>query len=131
MSAVPRRDVAFPLRIDGGSQQTAQARYADHVEQMVLQVLLTTPGERWGVPTFGCELRTLVFAPLSQALQVSAGIQVRHALGTWLAGVVDVQDVQVASADGDAALEPGAVTLTVTYTLIDTQTREQTTVTLL
>ena len=41
-----RSDYAFPLRIDGGSQQAAQAPYAAHVEQMIEQILLTAPGER-------------------------------------------------------------------------------------
>ena len=132
MSFLPfaRRDYAFPLRIDGGSQQTAQAAYADHVRQMVEQILLTTPGERWGYPTFGCGLRTLVFAPMSQALQVTATMQVKLSLGEWLAGVISVTDVSVLTSDGDAALEPGTFQVAVSYTLIETQTAEQTTVTL-
>ena len=52
-----RRDYAYPLRIDGGSQQAAQAPYAAHVEQMIEQVLLTSPGERVDLPQFGCGLR--------------------------------------------------------------------------
>ena len=44
--SIARRDYAFPLRIDGGSQQTGQSKYADHVVQMIEQILLTTPGER-------------------------------------------------------------------------------------
>jgi phage baseplate assembly protein W len=131
VSALARHDYGFPLRIDGGSQQTAQARYADHVVQMIEQILLTTPGERWGNPEFGCGLRTIVFAPMSQALQVSAGIQVRQALGQWLSGVIAVQDVEVTASGDGSALEPGTVQVTVSYTLIDTQTPSQTTVTLL
>ena len=57
MSSSPRRDYAFPFRIDGGSQQTAQSPYAAHVEQMIRQLLLTTPGERVDLPQFGCGLR--------------------------------------------------------------------------
>jgi uncharacterized protein len=131
VTAISRRDFAFPLRIDGGSQQTAQAQYAAHVEQMIEQILLTTPGERWGNPTFGCGLRTLVFAPMSQALQVSASMQVTQALGQWLAGVIVVNGVEVSTSDSDAALEPGTFQVTVSYTLIETQTAEQTTVTLI
>jgi hypothetical protein len=126
-----RRDFAFPLRIDGGSQQTAQARYADHVRQMIEQILLTTPGERWGTPTFGCGLRTLVFAPMSQALQVTASMQVKLALGEWLSGVIEVTQVAVNTSDSVASLEPGEFQVQVSYKLIETQTAEQTTVTLI
>ncbi|MGA2009419.1 MAG: GPW/gp25 family protein [Solirubrobacteraceae bacterium] len=131
MTTLARRDYAFPLRIDGGSQQTAQTAYAAHVMQMVQQLLLTTPGERVNNPQFGCGLRAMVFAPMSQALQATARIQVTQAIGQWLAGVVTVNDVEVSTADSSAALEPGTLVVTVTYTLIETQTSQQTTVTLI
>ena len=59
MSFVPRNDYAYPLRIDGGSQQAAQSPYAAHVAQMIEQILLTSPGERVDLPQFGCGLRAL------------------------------------------------------------------------
>lgn len=129
--SVARQDYAFPLRIDGGSQQTAQAQYAGHVVQMIKQILLTTPGERVDNPQFGCGLRTMVFAPISQAVQVTARIQVTQALGQWLNGVIVVNSVEVSTSDGAAALEPGTFQVTVYYTLVDTQTSAQTTVTLI
>jgi len=130
MSTV-RQDYAFPLRVDAGSQQTAQAQYAAHVEQMIEQILLTTPGERVNNPQFGCGLRTLVFAPMSQALQVSATIQVTQALGQWLAGVITVSNVTVLTPETSGALEPGQFQVEVSYTLIDTQTAQLMTVALI
>ncbi len=129
--SVGRRDYAYPLRIDGGSQQAAQAPYAAHVEQMIEQILLTAPGERVDLPQFGCGLRQLVFAPLTDSLSASLKIQVTQALGRWLAGIIQVTSIDVTSSSEDAALGPGTVQVTVSYTLVDTQTREQTTVTLL
>ena len=129
--SVGRRDYAYPLRIDGGSQQAAQAPYAAHVEQMIEQILLTSPGERVDLPQFGCGLRQLIFAPITDGLDASLKIQVTQALGRWLAGVIKVSDVAVATSTDDAALDPGTVQVTVSYTLVDTQTSEQTTVTLL
>jgi phage baseplate assembly protein W len=129
--SVGRRDYAYPLRIDGGSQQAAQAPYAAHVEQMIEQILLTAPGERVDLPQFGCGLRQLVFAPMTDSLSASLKIQVTQALGRWLAGIIQVSSIDVTSSSEDAALGPGTVQVTVSYTLVDTQTREQTTVTLL
>src|SRR5271157_3364125 len=110
-----RRDYAFPLRIDASSLQTAQTPYASHVEQMIEQILLTAPGERADLPQFGCGLRQLVFAPITDSLDAALKLQVVQALGRWLAGVIEVGEVSVSSSTSDAALEPGAVQLTVAY----------------
>lgn len=128
MSFLPRADYAYPLRIDGGSQQAAQSPYAAHVEQMVKQVMLTAPGERVDLPQFGCGLRQLVFAPMRSPLSAALKLQVTQALATWLAGVIEVSTVDVTSSDDDAALADGTVQVTVTYTLVDTQTTARTSV---
>jgi phage baseplate assembly protein W len=123
-----RQDYAFPFQVDAASQQTAQAGYPAHVDQMVRQLLLTDPGERTGLPQFGCGLRSLVFAPDSDALAATVKLRVIQGLGQWLAGVVTVADVTVGR-PGGAALEPGTLEVTVTYTLVETQTSQAVTVT--
>ena len=65
-----RTDYAFPFRIDQASRQGSQSPYAQHVDEMIRQILLTTPGERADLPAFGCGLRQLLFAPNSDALEV-------------------------------------------------------------
>lgn len=124
-----RIDYCFPLRIDGASQQTAQASYAAHVEQMIEQILLTSPGERVDLPQFGCGLRQLLFAPMSDSLSATLTLQVQQSLAQWLGGVIQVSFVDVTTSTEDAALELGTVQVSVSYTLIDTQTNQQTTVT--
>jgi len=123
MSFVERHDYAYPLRVDAGSQQVAQSPYAAHVEQMIEQVLLTSPGERVDLPEFGCGLRQLVFAPIVGSLDAALKLQVTQALGRWLAGVIDVKEIDVTADDDN-----GTVEVTVTYTLVDTQTTERTAV---
>lgn len=127
--AIARQDFAFPFRIDPASQQTAQASYAAHVDQMVRQLLLTTPGERLDLPQFGCGLRALVFAPDTDALAATVKLRVIQGLSQWLAGSVNVVDVVVSGGDGEAVLEPGTIAVTVTYTLVETQTNQTVTVT--
>jgi phage baseplate assembly protein W len=122
MTTIARQDYAFPFRIDPASQQTAQADYAAHVDQMVLQLLLTTPGERVDLPQFGCGLRSLVFAPNNDALLAAVKLRVIQGLTQWLAGVVNVVDVTL-DASGSVA-EPGTLQVTVTYTLVETQTNQ-------
>jgi phage baseplate assembly protein W len=126
--AIVRQDYAFPFRIDPTSQQTAQTDYATHVDQMVRQLLLTNPGERVDLPQFGCGLRSLVFAPNSDALAATVKLRVIQGLMQWLAGVVNVVDVIVGPGSG-VVLEPGTIQVTVSYTLVETQTTEAVTVT--
>ncbi len=124
---IARQDFAFPFRIDPVSQQTAQTVYASHVDQMVRQLLLTNPGERVDLPQFGCGLRSLVFAPSSDALAATVKLRVIQGLTQWLAGVVNVVDVIVGGPTGTVA-EPGTIEVTVTYTLVETQTTQSVTV---
>lgn len=119
---IARQDYAFPFRIDPASQQTAQASYAAHVDQLVLQVLLTTPGERADLPQFGCGLRSLVFAPDNDALLAAVKLRVIQGLTQWLAGVVDIVDVALDT--GGSVPEPGTLQVTVTYTLVETQANQ-------
>ncbi len=128
MNFVSRQDYAYPFRVDPSSQQTAQAAYGAHVDQMVRQLLLTSPGERVDLPQFGCGLRALVFAPMSDALSATVQVQVLQALGQWLAGIVVPGQVTVASSNDNAALEPGTLQVTVAYTLVETQLPASTTV---
>jgi phage baseplate assembly protein W len=126
-----RHDFAFPFRVDPVSQQTAQAAYPAHVEQMVRQLLLTTPGERVNIPQFGCGLRALVFSPLSDALEATVKLRVLQALDQWLAGIVTVGEVTVSSSQESELPEPGTIAVSVTYTLVETQTTEHVSVTIL
>ena len=127
---IARQDFAFPFRIDPSSQQTAQAGYQAHVDQMVRQLLLTSPGERVNLPQFGCGLRSLIFAPSSDALAAAVKLRVIQGLNQWLAGVVNVVDVVTASGPGGTVTEPGTLEVTVTYTLVETQTNQAVTVTI-
>jgi phage baseplate assembly protein W len=122
----PRQDFAYPFRIDPASQQTAQTGYPAHVDQMVRQLLLTNPGERVNLPQFGCGLRSLVFAPNTDALAATVKLRVIQGLNQWLGSEVSVLDVEVA---GGTGATPGTLEVTVTYTLIETQTSQAVTVT--
>jgi phage baseplate assembly protein W len=128
-----RRDFRYPFAIDPASGQAAQADYASHVEQMVQQVLLTDPGERVCLPTFGAGLRRLLFAPVNSSLAATTKLIVTQALNQWLGNQISIRDVKVqtqaGSAGGPAAGPPlpdGAIQIQVTYVLIETQTVSQT-----
>jgi phage baseplate assembly protein W len=116
---VPRRDYAFPFRIDAASHQAAQAPYAAHVDQMIRQVLLTSPGERADLPEFGCGVRRLVFAPHSDALDATTKMIVQTSLDKWLGSQIVVKSVSVGTPPG---ADESQLEITIEYQLIETQT---------
>src|SRR3954454_9375544 len=81
------RGVAFPVSVDarGG---LADAAGGEKVRQSILLVLGTEPGERLMRPDFGCPLRSLVFAPNSQATARLAEFHFRDALARWVPRIV-------------------------------------------
>jgi len=118
-----RHDYAFPFRIDPASRQGMQTDYATHVDQMIRQVLLTSPGERIDLPEFGCGLRQLIFAPHSSALDAATNLIVLQALNRWLAGVITVRKVNVVPLD--QLDDPAKLSVEIQYTLLATQTNGQ------
>ena len=117
-----RVDYAFPFRIDPASGQAAQTDYATHVDQMIRQILLTTPGERADLPEFGCGLRQMIFAPHSTALDTTTQILVQQALNRWLPTEITVQNVTVG--EGPQG-EQNELLVQINYTLIETQSAQQ------
>jgi hypothetical protein len=125
---VIRNDFAMPFAIDAGSGQAARAPYPDHVDQMIRQVLLTDPGERVCMPTFGAGLRRLIFAPISAQLGATTQMIVTQALTTWLGDQISVQKVTVETSADDPQAAAGFVMVTVVYTLLETQATRTTAV---
>ncbi|HEX3437629.1 MAG TPA: GPW/gp25 family protein [Pseudacidobacterium sp.] len=117
-----RHDYAYPFRIDPASGQAAQTSYAQHVDQMIRQVLLTAPGERADLPEFGCGLRQLVFAPHSDALNATTQIIVQKALNRWLSDQIQVQQVQVGE---PIAGEEEQLQVEIDYVLVETQSKQK------
>ena len=118
-----RSDYTFPFRIDTASGQAAQSAYAAHVDQMIRQVLLTTPGERADLPTFGCGLRQLLFAPNSDALQATTQVLVQDSLNRWLGNQIQVQKVAVSGGQNG---DDSQLLVEVDYVLIETQSPQTT-----
>ena len=94
------RAIRYPFAIDAGlAELTPETDHGRHVHQMILQVLLTAPGERLNRPDFGCGIRRMVFAPTSDASANLAQVSILEALETWMGTLIDVEQVQVKSVD--------------------------------
>lgn len=92
------------------------------MEQMIRQVLLTSPGERADLPDFGCGLRQLLFAPHSEALDSTTQILVKQALDRWLATQIAVNKVTVGP---PAAGDTSQLLIEVDYVQLETQSQKQ------
>ncbi len=99
--------IAYPFQFDG-RRRTAEASGDDHIRQLIEQILFTAPGERVNRPDFGSGLNGLVFAPDNDALASTIQVAVQGALQRWLADLIQVQAVNVASVDS-------TLTVTVQY----------------
>ncbi|MFF5015535.1 GPW/gp25 family protein [Streptomyces sp. NPDC001165] len=93
-----RTDIAFPFQADRRGR-TAHARPAEHVHDLIEQLLFTSPGERVMRPDFGCGLLDLVFAPSSPELVSTLELSVQAALQRWLGDLVEVVALDIESGD--------------------------------
>ncbi len=98
--ATPIKSILYPFAIDKGQGILAEENnYAEHVDQLIKQLLFTSPGERINRPDFGCGLRRMVFAPNSTASASLTQVTVFQALETWLGSLITVEDVTVNAVD--------------------------------
>ncbi len=99
------RHLAFPFHIGADGRSATPDTVDEHVRGEIIQLLLTNPGERPFVPTFGGGLRRLVFerndditAGLSKAL-------VSQALSNWLGTRVKVETLEVTADESTLAVD--------------------------
>ena len=90
--------IDFPFRFDGRGR-TGLTDQDDHIRDMIEQFLFTAPGERVNRPDFGSGLLQLVFAPNSPELAAALQFTIQAGLQRWLGDVIEVQAVEVISAE--------------------------------
>ena len=114
-----KRYLDYPYGVSGrGVPNTTDAN--THLQQLILQVLFTNPGERVNLPQFGAGVQRMVFAPNSDALRTSAQFVISTSLSQWLGDRIDVQQVTVTSEVGYEE----QVTIEIVYTVKQTQQQQ-------
>lgn len=76
------RGFAFPLQTNP-SGGILEARHEEKIRQSIYMIIGTQHGERLMRPTFGCNLRTLVFAPNNAGTANLARHYVEEGLQRW------------------------------------------------
>ncbi len=100
------RHLAFPFRIGSDGRTAAPVSDAEQVRDELLQLLLTSPGERLFLPEFGGGVRKLVFEPASDVLRGVVKARITQALSNWLGHRLTVEMIDVRF--GDEPAMPGS-----------------------
>lgn len=95
---------AFPFTIDNLGRVATQTGDAN-LRARIIQVLLTSPGERVNQPEFGCGLRELLFDPNNEILAATTEFAVSRALVRWLGDEILVEEVGITHDDNRLAVE--------------------------
>ena len=104
-------DYAFHFNKQG---RTALTSEADHIRDMVEQILFTSPGERVNRPDFGSGLLQMVFEPNSPEIAATLQYLVQSNLNQYLGELIQLEEVDVSSQDA-------SLNVTVRYLIRRTQ----------
>lgn len=102
--------VDFPYHFDG-RDRTAETSEADHIRDLIEQVLFTNPGERVNRPEFGAGINQLLFAPVSAEQAATTEFMIRGALQQYLGQRIEVLEI---TAEGIEA----SFTITIAYRIL-------------
>ncbi|AUH64194.1 GPW/gp25 family protein [Paracoccus zhejiangensis] len=100
----------FPYHFDG-SQRTSGTSEADHIRDLIEQILFTNPGERVNRPDFGAGIYRLLFAPVSPEQAATTEFVIRAALQQHLGRRIEVTEIRAEAVDA-------AILITITYRLL-------------
>jgi phage baseplate assembly protein W len=112
------RHLAFPFHVAADGRSATPASLGEHVRGEIIQLLLTSPGERPFLPDFGGGLRRLVF---ERNDDVTAGLSkalVSQALSNWLSTRVSVVSLDVNADESTLSVE-------LRYRVIETDQEKQ------
>lgn len=88
----------YPFHIDG-RDRTASTEEADHIRDLIEQILFTSPGERVNRPQFGAGILQFVFGPNSPEKAAATQFMVQGALQQHLGSRVAIDLVEAEAVD--------------------------------
>jgi uncharacterized protein len=95
MKLTRNRHLSFPFRV-GNDGRTAQVTtLEEHVRDELMQLILTSPGERAFLPEFGGGVRRLVFEPAAETTAAMTKAMLTQAVSRWLGQRVTLEELLV------------------------------------
>ena len=95
MSLSNGRHLAFPFRVGPDGRTAAPSTDAEHIRDEIVQLILTSPGERPFVPEFGGGARKLIFENTSDTLRGITKARITQALSRWLGHRLTLENIDV------------------------------------
>ena len=111
--------MAFPPRVSPNGS-IAWSRGEENIREAIRTVLMTEPGERLYLPTFGAGLGRFLFEANTASTHTLIAERIQSALRAWEPRV-KVESVELAVDPND----PQAAIATLTYRLVATQAQER------
>lgn len=93
------RHIAFPFRIGPDGRSATPASLDEHVRGEIVQLLLTNPGERPFLPSFGGGVRRLVFERNDDVAANMVKALLAQNLSRWLGHRVAVDTLEVSAVE--------------------------------
>src|SRR5688572_19172648 len=105
MSAPDGRHLSFPFRV-GPDGRTATVETIDqHVKEEIIQLILTSPGERAFLPEFGGGARRLVFSPIGETTEAMTKAMISQALSKWMGHRITVEGLIVEAVESTITVD--------------------------
>ena len=95
MSLSKGRHLSFPFRVGPDGRTAVPLTDAEHIRDEIVQLILTSPGERPFLPEFGGGARKLIFDNTSETLQGITTARVTQALSRWLGHRLTLENIEV------------------------------------
>jgi phage baseplate assembly protein W len=86
--------IDYPYHFDSRGR-TARTTTPEHIKDMVVQFLFTSPGERVNRPDFGAGLLRRMFEPNSPELAAALIFTIKAGLQNWLGDLIEVGELDV------------------------------------
>lgn len=114
-------DIAYPFQFNALGR-TATSSENEHIRHLIEQVLFTIPGERVNRPTFGSNIRQIIFALNNSELITATQFLLQGALEQWLGDEIQVEVIEATTRS--SASEGDTVQVIVQYIVRRTQQRQ-------
>jgi phage baseplate assembly protein W len=109
--------VSLPLTYDN---EDGPYRLNKTLKQVVKQnfknLILTSPGERVMLPTFGAGVRRLLFEPLTSETFSKVSQRISSQVGKFM-GYLKIENISFITPDQDSSLSPNSVRLIIKYNI--------------
>jgi phage baseplate assembly protein W len=87
--------LAFPFRIGTNGRTVTIGSLEEHIRDEVMQLVLTTPGERVFLPEFGGGARRLVFEGIGQRTEAMAKAMLSDSLTRYMGHRITVEELLI------------------------------------